>query len=352
MIRRGLVRETGLGSSNGGRPPVLLQLNDSAATVFGAAMHDYVWTVVATNLNAEIVQRESVAMNGKSPDAAVAAIAKGVNAIRKRAPSHTFLPAIGLGTPGIVDTTTGTIQTAVDVDWQQFPISSRVQSATGLQAFAANRSRVGALAELWEASRRGVSDLVYVSVGTGVAAGIIHAGQLYEGTSSSAGEIGHMTISPDGPLCECGNRGCLQQLVSEHAIAHLAQARSLSFLTASPKVSNEAARIRNTCEDVLSSAENGDQESIAIVKEVARYLSIAVGNLINLLNPELVVLGGPIAEKSNLLVALVQEGVKKRAMRFPLAAVEIRQSRYGSDASAVGAAVLVLHRAGNFVFSD
>jgi predicted NBD/HSP70 family sugar kinase len=351
LLRLKLVREVGLGSSGGGRPPVLLEFNPDAAYTIGASIHDSQWSIVVTNLDAQVVADEIVSFEGNSPEAVVAALRRGVEIIRGRFDDSRLLPGIGLGLPGLVDIRNGVIKCAFDFGWNDLPFTQMVKEATGLTAIAANRSKVGALAELRRSASRGIQNLIYVTIGTGVAAGIIYHGVLYVGTNSSAGEFGHMTILPDGPICGCGNHGCLQQLVSEEAIANAARLR----LRRGAK--GDLAEIaglhpeRLQAVDVLRAAERGDEVSQAVVAEIASYLAVGVGNIINLFNPELIVLGGPVVRESPLLVEMIRREVALRALAYPLSVVEIVQSSLGIDAGAIGAAVLVLQQAASLLFN-
>jgi glucokinase-like ROK family protein len=260
------------------------------------------------------------------------------------------LPVIGIGSPGLVDT--GVVKSAVDLGWSDVPLARMVEARLGLRAVVANRSRVGALAELSYGAGRDVQDLVYVSIGTGVAAGIVHKRQLYLGANSAAGELGHVTVDPDGPLCPCGNRGCLQQLVSGPAIAQLARLRlreggesALHAIAA-----NHPEHL--TAEDVLRGAERGDALALDIVRAVSGHLAVAIANLVNLLNPQLIVLGGPVGRAGSALLPPLAEEVRRRAMAYPLSAVKIVISALGPRAPAIGAAALVLQHSGQLVLTQ
>ena len=350
LLHLQLVREVGFGDSIGGRPPVLLELNPDAVCALGASMYDSEWSIVVTNLDARVVAKEIVAIDDLSPQAAVTALARGLNAIRGRFDASALLAGIGIGPPGLVDIRTGTVKCAFDVGWTDVPIAQMVHEATGLSAIVANRSKVGALAELSQAANRGVRNLVYVAIGTGVAAGIVYQGELFVGTNSSAGEFGHVTVAPDGPLCGCGNYGCLQELVSEHAIANAARRR----LREGAK--GELADIaglhpeRLTAMDVLHAADRGDEPARAVVNEIARYLAIGIANIINLINPEKIVLGGPVAKESELLLEAVRREVRLRAMAYPLSVVELTRSALGTDAGAIGASMLIHQQAPHLLF--
>jgi predicted NBD/HSP70 family sugar kinase len=225
-----------------------------------------------------------------------------------------------------------------------------IEEALGIRTDIANRSKVGALAEFWYGAKRGVQDLIYVSIGTGVAAGIIHQGKLFLGANSSAGELGHLTILPDGPLCPCGNRGCLQQLVCEDAIANVARQKlrrnSDSVLHGGANHHPELISAR----DVFAAADRNDAVALQALEEIASYLGIAIAGLINLFNPEVVFLGGPVGEASAVLTDKIREAVRHRAMAYPMSAVQIQRSSLGIDAGAIGASVLVLQKANELFF--
>lgn len=348
LQREGLVDEVGAGSSSGGRPPMLLRLRESAAYAIGASLYDYEWLIVATDLAARVVDRERVTISADNADAALANLAQGIGRLRSRLDPGKLLPAVGLGPPGLVDMHSGVITSAIDLGWRNVPISRRIQQETGLPAIAANRSKVSALAVFWH--MRETPNLIYVSLGTGVATGIINEGRLLVGTNSSAGELGHVTVIPDGPLCECGNRGCLQQLVSERAIANAARQ---ALREAPTGVLMERARNHPellTAFDVLRAAEDGDAVAVSVVEQAAEHLAVAVANLVNLLNPQIVVLGGPLADASPLLVARVEAGTRRRAMAYPLSVVRVHRNTLGPETGAIGASVLVLQRAHQLVF--
>ena len=258
LVQLGFVEEVGFSSSSGGRPAALLRFKPDAAYALGACLVNGEWNTVLTDLDAQVLQRASTHVADGSPVAAVAALQKGVAAVTAHVDRGRVLPMIGVGTPGLVDANAGVVKSAVDVGWSEVPIGKMVEEQLGLRALVVNRSRVGALAELSQGAGRDVQDMIYISIGTGVAAGIVHQRQLYLGANSSAGELGHVTVTPDGPLCPCGNRGCLQQLASAPAIANLARARlrenSSSLLH---DVAGQHPE-RITAEDVMQAADKGD----------------------------------------------------------------------------------------------
>jgi glucokinase-like ROK family protein len=352
LLRTGLVDEIGQGSSTGGRPPTLLQFNPDAMYAIGAHMRDHGWRLVLTNLDAKVVTRLDAPLADNKPQTVLAALTAGISALTEHVERQRIFPAIGLGTPGLVDMATGIVKTAPDVDWTDVPIRDLVEQATGMKAFVANRSKVGAMAEFWYGATHGVSDLVYIAIGTGVSAGIIHQGQLYMGANLSAGEVGHITVLPEGPLCPCGNRGCLQQLIAGPSIAMRARERARMEVESilHTHVAHHPERI--SAQLVFEAAEQGDALAHDLVAEIARYLGIAVATIINLFSPEMVILGGPIGEAGRILLEPLQAELRRRALTHLLSATQITISTLGPDASAIGAATLVLRQASELLFAN
>ena len=352
LLRVGVAHHVGLGDSTGGRPPALLEFNPEAAYAIGAAMRDHQWRIVITNLDAKVIHRLDAPLRSVAPEDPVAALQEGLTQLLDKIERSKVLPALGLGTPGLVDMPSGIIKTAVDVGWFEVPIRELAERATGMPTLVANRSKVGALAEYWFGANEGPHDLIYISIGTGVSAGIVHAGELYMGFNSSAGELGHVTILPDGPLCRCGNRGCLQQLVSEPAIADRArvQLRVNSDTLLARLAGNYPERV--TAEMVFSAAGQGDALALELVAETARYLGIAIATLVNLFNPQRIILGGPVGQMSGVMLPMLQDEVRKRALSYPLSVAQILPSTLGADANAVGAAALVLRQASELIFAE
>ncbi len=352
LLQTGLVQEIGLGNSTGGRPPVMLQFNPDAAYALGARLHNYDWGIVVTNLDGQVLHQLEVPVPLSTPQNAVKMLQEGLETITAKIDKDRIMPAIGLGTPGLVDMHSGVIKSAVDVGWSEIPIKEMVEKTLGLPTFVVNRSKAAALAEFWYGAGQGIKNLIYIAIGTGVAAGIIHQGELYLGANSSAGELGHVTILPDGPMCLCGNRGCLQRLVSGPAIAN--RARQLLRQGKDSPLHTLAGNHPEliSAQTVFQAAEQGDDLAQQVVKETAKYLGIALANLINLFNPELIVLGGPVGKANQILIEPVQEETRRRAMAYPLSVAKIITSSLGPDAGAIGASVLVLQQANKLFFAD
>ena len=186
---------------------------------------------------------------------------------------------------------------------------------------------------------RGVDNLIYLTVSTGIGGGIIINGRLYLGVSGSAGEIGHMTIDVNGPECSCGNIGCLEMLASGKAIAREA-IRRISQGEGSSLAKMVEGKIDNiTAEEVGVAAEGGDSLSLEVISQAATYLGVGMVNLVNILNPEMIIVGGGVAQMGELLLAPARQVVEERAFKLPAQAVRIVPAHLGDEAGVLGVAI-------------
>jgi glucokinase len=253
---------------------------------------------------------------------------------------------VGVGVPGIVDFTTGVIEISVGRGWLEggIQVKETLEAELKLPVYVANRSRVAALGEYQSGIGRSVSNLIYLFLGQGIAAGIVIDGQLYFGSGSSTGEIGHVSIAPDGPLCDCGNRGCLEVYATEAAI--LAKARALarenqdSLLHAMVDSHLEGL----TIEHVIEAARQDDEPALEIFAEVGLKVGMAVSNLINLFNPEMVIIGGPVGSNAGqLLLDPVIREAQRRTLPRAFNMAKIVTGTLGTQAVAIGSAVLAIN---------
>jgi len=192
---------------------------------------------------------------------------------------------------------------------------------------------------------KGVNNLIYLTVSTGIGGGIITNGELYSGVSGGAGEVGHMTIDVNGPVCSCGNNGCLEVLASGKAMAREAIRRigngERSALT--EMVGGEIDSI--TAEEVSSVAQAGDSLALEVVSQAAMYLGVGLANLVNIFNPEMIVIGGGVARMGDLLLAPAREVVRKRAFPLSVQAVRIVNAQNIDEAGLLGVAAFAFqHR--------
>lgn len=251
---------------------------------------------------------------------------------------------VGVGAPGPLDTRTGVVYVAPNLGWRNVPLKSRLEAALQLPVLIDNDANLAALGEQRFGAGQRVSPLICLTLGTGIGGGIIIDHQLYRGVSDGAGEVGHMTVEPDGPRCNCGNYGCLEVMASGSAIARLAreavaQGRARGILT---RAGGDPGKI--TARVVVHAATDGDEEARSIVERAGRYLGIGVANLINLFNPAMIVLGGGLVQSGPLLFAAMEREVERRAFGHLRQAVKIVPAQLGERAGALGAVALVLEQ--------
>jgi glucokinase len=254
------------------------------------------------------------------------------------------LQSVGLGVPGLVDVERGITRFLPNLptQWRDVPVADILQTSLGCPIHLLNDVRTATLGELTYGHGRdgGMSiTMAFFSIGTGIGGGVVVDGRLRLGPLGAAGELGHQTILPDGPLCGCGNHGCLEALASGPAIA--VEGIRLMKMGLAPRmyelVQGDASRV--TPHEMLISGDGATREAIA---RAARYLGIAVANVVTVLHPDLVVLGGGVSELGEILLESVRESVRARVGMFPTDEVRIEQSRLGVRAGILGAAALAI----------
>jgi len=222
--------------------------------------------------------------------------------------------------------------------WRDVPLGSIIQERLGSRTWLINDANAAALGEHYLGAGRGVGNLIYLTVGTGIGGAIITNGQLYTGACGSAGEIGHMTIDTNGPRCECGNVGCLETLASGSAIAREAIRRISSGERSSLTELTDGKIADITAREVAIAARQGDPLAGSVINNAAAYLGVGMVNLVNIFNPEMIIVGGGVASMGDLLLNPARQVVKERAFPVSSAAASIVITELGHDAGLLGAA--------------
>ena len=229
--------------------------------------------------------------------------------------SDVEIVGIGIGSPGPLDTQKGIVITTPNLGWRNFPLRDRIGERAELPATLDNDANCAILGEWWLGAARGASVVVGLTVGTGVGGGIIIDGQVFHGASDIAGEFGHMTIDSTGRRCNCGNYGCLEAYASGPAISGRAiEGVKAGASTRLPDyVDGDLSAI--TPQVVYEAAHDGDELALEVVKDTARFLGAGVSNLINIFNPEVVVICGGVTLAGDRLFAPLREEAKRRAFK-------------------------------------
>ncbi|MFZ3129950.1 MAG: ROK family protein [Desulfosporosinus sp.] len=252
--------------------------------------------------------------------------------------------SIGVGMHGLVDTEHGISIFAPNLKLRNIPLKSLLEEEFRLPVEMENDVRALALGESWFGQGQGIANFICINIGNGLGAGIVLDYKLYEGSSFTAGEIGHTTIDINGPECTCGNHGCLQALAAGPAIALHARNR---ILRGEFSIFNEWTRAHLdeiTAKMVHEAAEQGDELGIGVLADTGRYLGIGITNQLNTLNPSRIILTGGVSRAGHFVLDTLKETVAKRALETPARAVSIVTSQMGEDANAIGALTLALRR--------
>jgi predicted NBD/HSP70 family sugar kinase len=346
LIADGMAREVGRGPSTGGKAPILLELVDDARCVIGLDLGEFVFRGALLDLRGRVLATAEREVRGLDGERSLAVVHELVDGLRDKVAGGVPLLGIGVGTPGIVDAETGTIRWAVNLEWHDLPLGELLASRHHVPVQVANDSRAAALAiHLFGDSRDGArprpANLVAITVGRGIGAGLVLGGELFHGDGFGAGEIGHTTVEDDGPECHCGRFGCLETVASSRAIlaraTEVAEAHPGSVLGARRR---EAGDLR--LEDVAAALAAGDESAFRIVTAAGRYLGRAVAALIGVLDVERIVLHGSVAVFGEPWLRAVRDEARRRSLPLLARKVSIGLAEPMGDPVVLGASALLL----------
>ena len=257
---------------------------------------------------------------------------------------RTRVMGVGVGAPGPIDPWTGVLYNPPNLPgWKAVPLAERLAAALGLPVQAGNDANLAALGEHRFGAGQGVDDLVYMTVSTGIGGGIISGGRLVVGARGFAGEIGHQTLEPDGPLCGCGQRGHLEALAAGPAIAREArQALQKGATSLMAELVDDPAHL--TAETVTEAAKRGDAVARQILERAGFYIGLGLVNVIHMVEPQRIIIGGGVSQAGDLLFAPLRRTVEERLMSPVYRGVEIMPAVLGDDVGLLGAVALVLSR--------
>jgi glucokinase len=276
----------------------------------------------------------------------IIAMAKAVRSELRREEPGADLLGVGVGAPGPLDTARGVVLLTPNLGWVDMPLRDLVADGTGLPAELDNDANCAVLGEWWQGAARGARHAIGLTIGTGIGGGLILDGQLYHGASDMAGEIGHTTIDIEGRRCKCGNYGCLEAYASGPAIA-LRAVEALGSQGGSrlpDYVGGDLSRI--TAQTVYQAAHDGDELAEEVVRETARFLGAGLANLLNIFNPEVVVICGGVTLAGERLFLPLEREVARRAFRPAVQACRIVPGELTGSAGVYGAAKVFLNRRG------
>lgn len=327
LIRQGLAREREAGLSTGGRPPVLIEIDRDSGCVVGVKLTETQLVAALTDLAAETLAERSAPLgDDRSPEAVIAILAETVAQLRVEAPGRRFF-GVGVGLAGAIDRRAGVCRFSPFLPWRDVPIRALLEPRIGCPVVIENDVSALTLAERWFGGGAGISDFVVVTIGRGVGLGMVLDGRLYRGGHGAGGEFGHITMDPDGPLCDCGKRGCLEALVGEPALA-----RQISQLCCTEVALAEGAAL----------ARSGHEGAQEVFTRAGTILGLALAGVVNLLNPTRVIVGGEGVQTIDLLLDSMRDAMSTHCFDGLFDDLEMIVEPWGDDAWARGAAGLVL----------
>lgn len=334
LIDLGLIIETERGESSGGRKPIMLSINKNAC-YFGA-VHIGSNNIEATvcDVGAGILNQFCLPVSDITPQKAVD-LALALLDKAKFSAGIEKLSGIGICTHGLVKSEDGVIVFAPNLGWNDVNIGEMFEKESGLPVYVENDVRAMALAESWCGIACGVKDYTYLYIGPGVGGSIITGGEIYEGPGGFAGEFGHSTVVPDGPICACKNRGCLQAVASETAVFNNYKNRR--------QQNNQPLNCSNYSE-MITAAKNSDIDARDEIVKSVRYIAIEVGNIINTLSPNLIIINGKFTELGQPAMKIIERESALHSLGSAHAGTKIVFSPLGDSAPIKGAATCVIRQ--------
>ena len=339
LLETGLVREVRAGRSTGGRRPIVLAFQHEAACIAGVELGASHVSAVLMDLFGNVLDHREVSCAVRDePEHALHVVRDCVGALLVGSPdARRRLVGVGVAAPSPIDPKRpGRLVPTLIPAWEGIDVIERLQGSFGRPIFVDNDANAGALAERWW-SEAPDGNLAYLKVATGIGAGLIVDGRILRGAEGVAGEIGHMTIDPGGPPCKCGLRGCLNTLVGTQQLLDRVRAMRPDHepgpLHADPI----------SLERLVAAASDGDSLACAVIREAGRTLGVGIANLLNLFNPQRVVLGGAITLAGDVLLDPIRQMISTRALAASTTSIE--RSPLGEHGIAIGAATVVLEHA-------
>lgn len=339
LIDEGLLLEKRPGESEGGRPPILIALNPDGAYAVGVYLSMSQINVLIIDLEATILASYAMPLKKRNyaPEAIADKIVQAVQECMWQANfSRNEISGIGIGLPGLVDSHTGLIRFLPNYQWEKVNLRDIVQKKIDHPTYIENSANSLALAEQWFGEGRGIDNFIVVTLEYGVGMGIIINGQLYRGHQGTAGELGHTTVDPDGPLCRCGKKGCIEAFVGNNAILREAEAAAEK----DEWKPNNPADV--TIEAVILAAREGAPCLRNIFAQAGRVLAIGLSNLIRIFNPTKIIISGKGVNAGDLLFDSMYKTIPQYISSRTNGDTEIVIKSWNQHAYARGSGTVVL----------
>jgi glucokinase-like ROK family protein len=346
LVNKGYLVEFGEGASQGGRKPRLLRMNNQLGYIVGIDIGATSLDIALADVTGLILERRSEPTDVHlSPETVLGRCSELLlELIQVQAVNPAHILGIGVGVPGPVDFARGVlVAPPLMPEWENFSIRDFFKK-TFISAFVVvdNDVNIMALGEQRAGDGIGVDHFIFVKIGTGIGAGIISNGKIHRGSDGSAGDIGHICVDKNGPLCSCGNKGCLEAMAAGPAIASKAMeaARSGNSPSLSQIRKSKGGLLRP--EDVNAVCREGDQAALDVIRDSGQMIGDVLASLVNFFNPSHIFIGGGVANFGNHLLVAIRKAVLHRSLPLATTHLSIKFSRMGSNSGVVGAISLAL----------
>lgn len=343
LSANGFVREKGIENTGPGRPSIPLEINPEAGYIIGAEIGPDFLTVILTNFAREILWRtRRTFARGSSADEIVPKLVTILKEAEAQIPNPDRpLYGISVGVQGLVDTAENVLLFAPNLDWRDVPLGDILGEHLNVPIFVDNVASLSALGESYFGAAAGSPYVLYISTQYGIGGRLIINDTVLRGASGVAGEIGHMTIDIDGKRCSCGKRGCWETVASQKAA--LDHAREL-LGEGTPSMITEllGGKLEDlTISALIEAADHGDSVAMSVLNRIGYYLGVGIANLINALNPQLIVLGGELSIAQRYLLPNIEKVIREESLQWSREACDIVIAKHGSDATLMGAVARV-----------
>ncbi|MDC3412098.1 ROK family transcriptional regulator [Aquibacillus sp. 3ASR75-11] len=334
LLQEQLISESGPGESSGGRRPVMLHFNKVAGYSIGIDLGVNYLLGVLTDLEGNICFEKKVSYKKLSYEEIEKKLFQVIDFLISSAPPSPYgIVGIGVGVPGTVSIS-GEILLAPNLEWKNVQLQSSIEKKYDIPVTIENEANAGAYGEKKFGVGKEFDNIIYISAGIGIGVGLILNGKLYKGSNGFSGELGHMTIQVNGIKCRCGNEGCWELYASEQAL--LNEAEKLKIKTAQ----NEEV----TLEDLIKLAENGDNKIIRLFEKIGDYLGVGVNNIINIFNPEQIIIGNRMAASGKWLKKTLEQRMITHTLWYQHEDMNINFSELSTHSSALGVSALTVEK--------
>ena len=333
-LDKGIVAETGVGPSIGGKPPILLSMVPNARQLICLDLGSEQFTGALVNLRGHFEQQISLPVNGRTAQAALDLVYELVDQLL----SHVTAPVLGmaLGSPGLIDADAGLVKQSVNLDWHDLPLQQLLADRYAFPVHIANDSHLAALAE-YSYGNDDTRNLVLIKMGQGIGSGIVLNGRIFYGEGFGAGEIGHVSVVADGEQCSCGNVGCLETVASVRAML-----RQAEMAASQNPDSLLATNSPITWEILRQACQQGDATAQQIVTQAGDFLGLAVANLVGILNVNRIVIAGDVAQTGDLFIGAVKNSMNRRVLPKLAVDTAVQYATTESNLVLLGASALIL----------